>query len=152
MSLADLTEPEDDAGETTSPLSIEDAFDRVISRAEARPIEIRLLVRDLADGGRVAVEALEPTLRAALEGLRFSVGAQDELHETADLRALFLDLAAPLLLVMAAWPVLERTLDIDPSDRPALLSAACRRALLVHGLAGASEPTARTSPENDSKF
>ena len=48
-------------------------------------------------------------------------------------RALFLDLAAPLFLLTAAWPVLQRALDLDPDQRRAILEAACRRTLEAHG-------------------
>jgi hypothetical protein len=95
---------------------------------------MRLLLRDIADGGEVAVEALEPTIRSALEGLRLAVGEETAPWGPAGGRELFLDLAAPLFLFTAAWPVLQRPLDLEPDHRRALLRAACRRVLDSHGL------------------
>ncbi len=97
------------------------------------PHETRLLLRDLADGGDVAVEALEPTLRTAFENLRLAIGEDAAPRGSSSGRALFLDLAAPLFLLTAAWPVLQRALDLDPDQRKGLLTDACRRTLKAHG-------------------
>ncbi len=115
------------------PLSIPQMMDRVLLRMDAKPHETRLLLRDLADGGNVAVEALEPTLRSAIEHLRLAIGEDAAPRGSANGRDLLLDLAAPLFLLTAAWPVLQRALDLDPDQRRRLLSNACRRTLEAHG-------------------
>lgn len=131
--LTELKVIEDASGEDTPPLEISDAVDRILCRMEDRPYETRLLLRDLADGGDVAVEALEPALRTAFENLRLVIGEDAAPRGSASGRALFLDLAAPLFLLTAAWPVLQRALDLDPDQRRGLLVDACRRTLEVHG-------------------
>jgi len=131
--LAELTIIEDAPGEDSPPLEISDAVDRILRRMDAHPHETRLLLRDLADGGDVAVEALEPTLRTAFENLRLAIGEDAAPRGSASGRALFLDLAAPLFLLTAAWPVLQRALDLDADQRRGLLADACRRTLEAHG-------------------
>lgn len=132
-SLSELTVNEADPSEASPPLEIADAVDRILGRMETHPHETRLLLRDLADGGDVAVEALEPTLRTAFENLRLAIGEDAAPRGSASGRALFLDLAAPIFLLTAAWPVLQRALDLDPDQRRALLTDACRRTLSAHG-------------------
>jgi AcrR family transcriptional regulator len=126
---ATATEPEDDP----TPLEINDAIGRVLRQIDAKPNETQLLLRDLADGGQVAVEALEPSLRAAFEHLRLTIGEDAAPRGSARGQELFLDLAAPLFLLTAAWPVLQRALDLDADQRATLLTAACRRSLEAHG-------------------
>ncbi len=132
-SLSEFSVSNIDNGEDAPPLSITDVLDRVLDRLETRPHDARLLLRDLADGGEVAVEALEPTIRTAFEGLRLAIGEDSAPRGSATGRALFLDLAAPLFLLTAAWPVLQRALDLDPDQRRQMLTAACHRALEAHG-------------------
>lgn len=134
-SLAGGTAHEAADGADTSPPQFADAVARVVDRLEQSPTELRLLVRDLADGGGVAVEALEPVLRAAHHALR--TRADDWINDpdaTASSKEVFLDLAAPLVLLTLAWPVLQRSLDLDPDQRRTILLAACRRVLDAHGL------------------
>ncbi len=131
--LAKLTMTDDATGEDAPPLAISDTVERILRRMDARPVETRLLLRDLADGGEIAVEALEPTLRSAFENLRLAIGEDAAPRGSASGRALFLDLAAPLFLLTAAWPVLQRALDLDPDQRRAILDSACRRTLEAHG-------------------
>ena len=131
--LTELSVIEDASGEDSPPLEISDTVDRILCRMEDQPHETRLLLRDLADGGDVAVEALEPALRTAFENLRLVIGEDAAPRGSASGRALFLDLAAPLFLLTAAWPVLQRALDLDPDQRRAILEAACRRTLEAHG-------------------
>ena len=131
--LSDLTVPGETTDETGPPLRIGDVVDRIVDRMSRRSTEIRLLVRDLADGGDVAVEALEPNLRSALENLRLILGEDAAPRGSATGRELFLDLAAPLFLLTAAWPVLRRALDLNPEQQRPMLDAACRRALAAHG-------------------
>ena len=124
----------DDDGENDSPdPDIDTVLDRVVQQITARTTETRLLLRDLADGGEVAVEALEPTLRAAHRKLQMSIGEESGARGSVGSRHLFLDLAAPLFLLTAAWPVLQRALDLDPDQQRAVVTAACRRALAAHG-------------------
>lgn len=134
-SLSELTMTDATPGEDSPTLDISEAVDRILRRMEARPHETRLLLRDLADGGEVAVEALEPTLRSAFESIRLAIGEDAAPRGSASGRALFLDLAAPLFLLTAAWPVLQRALDLDPDQRRGLLVDACRRTLEAHGFA-----------------
>lgn len=94
---------------------------RVFRRVQEDPVAARLLLRDLADGGAIAVEALEPSLRNAVEALSRSVGAADMLGTPHPVRMRFLGLAAPLFLLSAAWPVVARALDLEDSDRIGLL-------------------------------
>lgn len=132
-SLADITVVDSEVGDESPPLEITDALGRIIRQMETKPHEIQLLLRDLADGGNVATEALEPSLRSALEGLRLTIGEDSAPRGSATGRELFLDLAAPLFLLTAAWPVLQRALDLDPDHRRTLLTSACRRTLEAHG-------------------
>jgi AcrR family transcriptional regulator len=132
-SLADLGALTEGAGGETPPTGLTEAVASILRRVEARPNEVRLLLRDLADGGDVAVEALEPALREAFESLRLAIGEDAAPPRSASGLALLLDLAAPLFLVTAAWPLLQRALDLEPGQRRSLLDAACRRTLAVHG-------------------
>jgi AcrR family transcriptional regulator len=129
LSIAD-TETDDDA----PPLSLPEAVNRIFLRLIEQPDETRLLLRDLADGGDVAVEALEPTLRFALENLRQAIGEDAAPPGSAPGRELLLDLAAPAFLLTAAWPVLQRALDLGPDDRGRLLDRSSRRTLEAHGI------------------
>ncbi len=99
---------------------------RVFRRIQDDPVAARLLLRDLADGGTIAVEALEPSLRGAVESLSRSVGAADTPGTTIPVRMGFLRLAAPLFLLSAAWPVVARALDLDDADRDGLLDQLIR--------------------------
>lgn len=132
-SLADLTVIDTDPDDDSPPLEITEALDRILRQLESKSDETRLLLRDLVEGGGVAVEALEPTVRAALENLRLAIGEDAAPRGSATGRALFLDLAAPLFLLTASWRLLERTLDLAPDDRGAILRAACQRVLASHG-------------------
>ena len=133
-SLSELTVADDRDEDDSPPLEITEVLDRILRQMDAKPHETRLLLRDLADGGNVAVETLEPALRTAFESLRLAIGEDAAPPGATSGRALFLDLAAPLFLLTAAWPVLQRALDLDPDQRRSLLAAACRRTLEAHGL------------------
>jgi len=132
-SLSELSVAEIGAGDDSPPLKITEAIDRILHQMDAKPNETRLLLRDLADGGNVAVEALDPTLRSAFENLRLTIGEDAAPRGSATGRDLFLDLSAPLFLLTAAWPVLERALNLDPDQRRELLASACTRTLEAHG-------------------
>ena len=116
-----------------APLKITEVVSQILDRLNDNQTATRVLLRDLADGGDVAVEALEPTLRSAFEGLSLAIGEDSTPRGSSTGRALFLDLAAPLFLLTAAWPVLQRSLDLDPDQRRSMLNTACRRTLEVHG-------------------
>jgi len=131
--LADLSGPGDDGHEEAPPVEIADALGRIFEQIQSKPYEIQLLLRDLADGGNVAVEALEPSLRTAFERLRLVIGEDAAPRGSATGRELFLDLAAPLFLLTATWPVLQRALDLDPDERRGILASASRRTLEAHG-------------------
>jgi hypothetical protein len=92
----------------------------------------RLLLRDLADGGSVAVESLTPPLRTAFEQLATAIGHGDNPQASSEGRLLFLGLAAPLFLLTAAWPVVARALDLEIDQREALLTELVRRTLATH--------------------
>jgi len=102
---------------------------RVYRRLGEDPVATRLLLRDLAEGGGLAVEALEPTLRGALDALRAATGQTDDPGISAELRLLFLELAAPVFLLAAAWPAIARTLELADPERERLLDELIRRAL-----------------------
>ena len=123
----------DDIEEDGPPRTITEIIDGLLLQLDAKPHEAQLLFRDLAEGGGVAVEALEPTLRAAFEGLLLAIGEDAAPRGSSTGQALFLDLASPLFLLTAAWPVLQRALDLDPDHRRTVLAAACRRTLEIHG-------------------
>jgi len=132
-SLSELTVADDRSDDDSPPLEITEVLDRILRQMDAKPHETRLLLRDLADGGNVAVEALEPALRTAFENLRLAIGEDAAPPGATPGRALFLDLAAPLFLLTAAWPVLQRALDLNPDQRRTMLESACRRTLETHG-------------------
>jgi AcrR family transcriptional regulator len=111
----------EDAVETAGASDIRGAVRRVFCRVQEDPVAARLLLRDLADGGTIAVEALEPSIRSAIEALSRSVGATDTLRISYPARVRFLGLAAPLFLLTAAWPVVARALDLEDGDRDGLL-------------------------------
>ena len=131
--MTDLQPTDADTGDDVIPLKIPDIIDRILERIDEDDSGTRLLLRDLSDGGGVAVEALDPILRSALEGLKLAIGEEGATPGSSTGRALILDLAAPLFLLTAAWPVLQRALDLDPGQRRSILAAACRRTLEAHG-------------------
>ena len=132
-SLADFVVEEPDGEGDAHPPELGEILEWILWRLDEHPNETRLLLRDLVDGGNVAVEALEPTVRSALGGLRRAIGEDAAPRGSATGRDLFVDLAAPLFLLTAAWPVLQRALDLDPDQRRAMLESACRRTLQAHG-------------------
>jgi AcrR family transcriptional regulator len=104
-----------------------DVLRHILSRMQEDDSATRLLLRDLADGGSVAVEALTPPLRAAFEQLSVALGHGDRPRGSSQGRLLFLALAAPLFLLTAAWPVVARVLELETDQRETLLTE------LVHG-------------------
>ena len=122
----------DDTGER-EPVSVLDALGRVLDRMQSDDAATRLLLRDLADGGSVAVESLTPPLRTAFEQLTTAIGHGDNPQASSEGRLLFLGLAAPLFLLTAAWPVVARVLELQLDQREALLTELVRRTLATHG-------------------
>jgi AcrR family transcriptional regulator len=110
-----------------------DALPRLLSRMQEDDAATRLLLRDLADGGAVAVEALTPPLRAAFEKLNVALGHGDQPRGSSQGRLLFLALAAPIFLLTAAWPVVARVLELEPDQRQTLLTELVRQTLECHG-------------------
>jgi AcrR family transcriptional regulator len=129
--LADLG-PEPDANGDETRVNVVDALRRVLDRVQSDGAATRLLLRDLADGGAVAVEALAPPLRAAFEQLAAALGHSDNPRGSSEGRMLFLGLAAPLFLLTAAWPVVARVLELEIDQREQLMSELARRALASH--------------------
>lgn len=124
------------SGDAPSPSpGVEAVLRQVFRRLGEDPVATRLLLRDLAEGGGLAVEALEPTLRGAVDALRAATGQTDEPGASAELRLLFLELAAPMFLLAAAWPAIARTLELADPERERLLDELTRRALVGAGLA-----------------
>jgi hypothetical protein len=117
---------------------VEAVLRQVFRRLGEDPVATRLLLRDLAEGGGLAVEALEPTLRGAVDALRAATGQTDEPGASAELRLLFLELAAPMFLLAAAWPAIARTLELADPERERLLDELTRRALARSAYASSS--------------
>jgi len=116
-----LVEPPAD-GDTPSPAP-EELVRRLLTTLRHRRGATRLLLRDLADGGEMAVEALVPAVRSAHEGLATSIGASDTPFGTRASRERFLELAAPVVLLATVAPVLCRALEIDEDRLTVLLTA-----------------------------
>jgi len=119
-------EPPDEAAAPPDPL---ETLRRVAARLAADRRSTRLLLRDLADGGPVAVEVLEPAVRAAFEAFNRSLGLPDTPRGTRHSRAAFVAMAAPLLLIAGAWPLLARSLHLDDTEAEELLLTAAARTL-----------------------
>ncbi len=131
--LADMGPAAGDDAVEREPVSVLDALGRVLDRMQLDDAATRLLLRDLADGGSVAVESLTPPLRTAFEQLATAIGHGDNPQASSEARLLFLGLAAPLFLVTAAWPVVAGALDLDLDQREELLAELVRRTLAAHG-------------------
>jgi AcrR family transcriptional regulator len=130
--LADMGPAADADNGEREPVSVLDALRRVLDRMQSDDAATRLLLRDLADGGSVAVESLTPPLRTAFEQLATAIGHGDNPQASSEGRLLFLGLAAPLFLLTAAWPVVARALELDLDQREALLTELVRRTLATH--------------------
>ena len=127
--LARVEAPPASADGLAPPPDLTSVVRRVFRRLGEDPVATRLLLRDLAEGGSLAVEALEPTLRGALDGLRAVTGHTDDPRASAEVRVLFLELAAPVFLLAAAWPAIARTLELADVEREELLDDLTRRTL-----------------------
>lgn len=127
--------PASDPENQTEPLDAVTTLGLIFRRLEADNTATRLLLRDLADGGAVAVESLTPPLRSAFEQLNAALGEDDNPRGSAESRLLFLGMAAPLFLMTAAWPVLARALDLQNDQRELLLTE------LLHRFSGSHSPS-----------
>jgi len=119
--------PASDSENRTEPPDAVKTLGLILRRLEADDTATRLLLRDLADGGAVAVESLTPPLRSAFEQLNAALGEDDNPRGSAESRLLFLGMAAPLFLMTAAWPVLARALDLQTDQREPLLTELLQR-------------------------
>jgi AcrR family transcriptional regulator len=131
--LADMGPGEATDGGEREPISVLDALRKVLDRMQSDDAATRLLLRDLADGGSVAVESLTPPLRIGFEQLATALGHGDNPGASREGRLLFLGLAAPLFLLTTAWPVVARALELDIDQREALLTELVQRTLTAHG-------------------
>ncbi len=137
--LADMGPVADNDTGEGEPVSVLNALGKVLDRMQSDDAATRLLLRDLADGGSVAVESLTPPLRTAFERLAISIGHGDNPQASSEGRLLFLGLAAPLFLLTAAWPVVARALDLQLDQREALLAELVSRTLATYGGVESSE-------------
>jgi AcrR family transcriptional regulator len=126
LARAGSPNPPEDADES---LDIHQVACTVFRRLDSDPVATRLLLRDLADGGSLAVEALEPQLRSALDALRTHLGHTDAPRAPGEVRTLFLELAAPIFLLAAGWPALSRPLNLADEDRHRIVAELVEKAL-----------------------
>ncbi|MFV2071146.1 MAG: TetR/AcrR family transcriptional regulator [Thermoanaerobaculales bacterium] len=131
--LAELGPTPDAEPDDLEPVGLLTAVRRVFAHMEEDDTAFRLLLRDLADGGAMAVESLAPPLHSAFEVLATALGHSDNPGTSTEGRLLLLELAAPLFLLTAAWPVLARALDLGPEQRQPLLDEMITRTLGAHG-------------------
>jgi len=131
--LANMGPTSETETEEREPISVLDALRRLLDHMQLDDAATRLLLRDLADGGAVAVESLAPPLRTAFEQLATALGHGDNPRASSEGRLLFLGLAAPLYLLTTAWPVLARALELEMDQREALLTELVQRTLSAHG-------------------
>lgn len=97
------------------------ALEREIQTGSPAP---RLLLRDMAEGGQMALEALSPVLRELRGAFANAHGASEDPALQRHLKAVLIGFAAPLLLSATAWPILEQTLGVDEEDRTAMFDKA----------------------------
>ena len=131
--LADMGPTSDATTSEREPITVLDALRGLFDRMQSDDSATRLLLRDLADGGAVAVESLTPPLRTAFEQLATALGHGDNPRVSSEGRLLFLGLAAPLFLLTTAWPVVARALELELDQRENLLTELVQRTLDSHG-------------------
>jgi AcrR family transcriptional regulator len=130
--LASLGAGSEDEEPASFATRVESTMGRLLGEMERDPAPARLLLRDLADGGSVALEALAPTLRTTLAALRTASGHGDSPRATSVARLLFLELASPLFLIMVGWPVIVGTLELNPTQRDAVFMKLVKAAVDRH--------------------
>jgi AcrR family transcriptional regulator len=119
--LAEMGPSADDDSGNREPISVLGALRRVLDRMQSDDAATRLLLRDLADGGTVAVESLTPPLRTAFEQLATALGDGDNPRASTE------------GLLTTAWPVVARALELEMDQRDALLTELVQRTLRAHG-------------------
>ena len=134
--LADLGPGREENGELETAIDPSLAADTILRRMEADDTGARLLLRDLADGGAVAVESLAPPLRTAFEQLAAGLGHGDDPHASPEAKRIFLALAAAIYLFTTAWPLLSAALGLDESQRRGLLNDLAKDAIRGLGPSG----------------
>lgn len=132
--LANIGPTPEDSAEEPLPNGVFDAIRHILKLIDDDETAASLLLRDLADGGVVAVESLAPPLRAAYDSLVTILGHGDDLQRSSQEKTLFLELAAPVFLLTAAWPIVARALALENDRRRALLEEMITRTLDAHGL------------------
>jgi AcrR family transcriptional regulator len=132
--LANLGPKPEDGAEEPIPIGVLDAVRHILTLIEDDENAASLLLRDLADGGLVAVESLAPPLRAAYDSLVTTLGPGDDLPNSSHAKTLFLELAAPVFLLTAAWPIIARALGLENDRRRTILEDMVTRTLAAHGL------------------
>jgi AcrR family transcriptional regulator len=130
--LADMGQAPAEDTEQRESAGVLEALRRILDRMRSDDAATRLLLRDLADGGTVAVESLTPPLRSGFERLATAIGDGDNPRASSEGRLLFLSLAAPLFLLTVAWPVVSRALELETDQRGALLTELVQRTLRAH--------------------
>ncbi|HHQ47263.1 MAG TPA: TetR/AcrR family transcriptional regulator [Acidobacteria bacterium] len=98
-----------------APPSPERAGAAVARALARRPDAFRLLLRDLAEGADGAVESFAPALGSGFENLVEQLGIGHEPPARTAAVESVLSAVAPGFLLLAAWPVLHRALDL-PQD------------------------------------
>lgn len=94
---------------------------------------MRLILRDLAEGGEAVAEALAPALRTVFQRLTERVEAAEPISARQRITELLLAAMAPPYLMLGAWPVLERALDLGVGERRVLLERLLQSSLTVPG-------------------
>ena len=91
----------------------------IATELEHRPTLARLLLRDLADGGEAAREALVPALRRAVDRATAAAGAEADPAAGAALRRRAAPLLAAAIALPLLWPLVREAAGIaagDPAD------------------------------------
>jgi len=82
---------------------------------------VRFILRDLAEGGEAVAEALAPALRGVFQRLMERADEGGAVSSRHRITRLLLAAMAPPYLLLGAWPVLERALDLSRGERRVLL-------------------------------
>lgn len=91
---------------------------------------MRLILRDLAAGGDAAAEALAPALGTVFQRLLERVEGPGSVANRQRITELLLTAMAPPYLILGAWPVLERALDLTAGERRVLLERLLQASLV----------------------
>lgn len=84
-------------------------------------VTVKLLLRDLADGGSAFLEGVAPLLRPLLDQTDAEAEPSADGRYNTRTRRLVLRTAAALLLVHGAWPVVAELFNLDNEDRSRVL-------------------------------